>query len=320
MSKTVKIGIVAAISLISYIFFVLYLLPLNDIFGHFLAEVPKYSKGSLRVEVSEINPSLLFDNELKDFVLYKKTRNDEQVVLKAKRLYLGFSLFSLLMGNYSFRYQVDFAKDGSSNLSGYVDLELNGNQMSPVELDMELNSIPIEAFPYLFESLNNNDTLMNLAGSVSGNINIGFGSRFVNTESEFNFSIKDLHFTDFKIKGFRLPALQLSDKKIPAVIEGKLNRGKLSFRNFNFPGEDLELKLKGWLKFNNSYDITNSDIKGQFSIADAVFEKLPKEAEAIKGMKNSDGFYSVSVSGSFKKPSKPEVKIGELNLTPFLGM
>ena len=314
MSRTFKTILMFLVGVLSFVFFLLMAFPLDSILGHFLASVEDQTKGEYRITVKKMHPSLLFASELEDVVIAKKSDHGFTNIFTAKNLEINISLLSLI----SKTIDVDFAAQ-------FADGEISGNFKSvnqKNQLELALKKIDLEKLEFLAPLLNYEKFEAQVQGLVSGDIFLVISPLGLkDAEAEFNLRVQKLLVNNIKIKvsSHVVPNLTLSSQENPAIFQGSLVSSQLRLHDIVFPGPDLDMQFKGKLNLKQEksvFSISRIDVKGRFAFSEPVLEAVP-ELGFLAEQKGTDGYYPLTVAGRLEKPS---IRVGEMDLTPFLGL
>ena len=115
MNRTAQIILYVFSGLIAYVFFVIMVFPLDTMISHFLSKLEEETKGDLRISVSEIDASLLFDSEFKDFRVFK---SDKEIFFTPK-LSVSMSPLSMLGEVIDVGFEADYKK---GDIAGRISL------------------------------------------------------------------------------------------------------------------------------------------------------------------------------------------------------
>lgn len=303
MNKTAQIILNILVGLVSLFFFTLLMFPLDSMIGHFLTELEEKSKGEWKISVSEIDSSLLFDSEFKNFKLFQKGKE----IFHAPSISAGVSLLPLISGDVNLRFTANYRK---GEMSGRLTL----SEDSVIDLDLE--KVDLKDLTILTDYLKANNYPQLNSGELSGTVYFEWSRDMRNRDGEVNLKIRNAKMGSIAIKAanMEIPAMELSTGSKAIELEGNFDRGQISFTKFIIPGPDLVFDISGSLRFNRNNEIIRINLGGKFGFSDKVKEQLTLVA-MLEGQESEDGTYPLSVQGSAKKPS---IKIGEIDLAQFL--
>jgi type II secretion system protein N len=317
-----KIGLTLISAIVSFILFFIFFFPLEEILSDQLAKLESSTRGQYRVSVSEVDASLFFYTTLKDLQISEKTKSGYIKIFSANTVRVRVSLLSMLSREIDLRFQ---ARLGSGSLEG----EVRASDQEAL-IGIRFDKTPLERIHVLNQYFTGNSYSLSLNGKVDGEAVFGLEDPTLLTRG--GFSIRDLQgrlslkVFDFQIRDLQadfagqiklnVPKLQISDKKTPAVLESRLSRGRVFLSDLSLPGEDLILNLKGNLQFNNRSELQRSRLSGGILLGEALTNQVPMLKE-LDSQKDESGRVPLRFGGTLKKP---EVKIGDLDLSPFLSM
>lgn len=314
MSRTFKTILMFIVAVVSFIIFLLMSFPLDSIVSHFLASVEERTQGEFRITVENMQPSLLFASELEGVVISKKSQMGFEEIFATKHLEVNISLLSLISKTIDVNFSAQFA-DGL--ISGNFKSANQKNQ-----LDVVLEKIDLEKLTFLVPYQDFEKLSLNTQGLLSGDVFVALSPQGLkDAEIEFNLRVQKLLVRNIKIKtgDHVLPDLVLSSAENPALFQGSLVSSQLRLHDIVLPGPDLDMQFKGKLNLKQEkamFSIMRVDVKGRFAFSDPVLEAVP-ELGFLAEQKGTDGYYPLTVAGRFEKPS---IRVGEMDLAPFLGM
>jgi type II secretion system protein N len=305
VNKTIRGILYLIVGVVSYLFFLLALFPLDAIVSHYLANVESQTKGAFRVSVSpEMDTSLLFDSQFKDFQVERKVGDEFQKVFYAPNIKLGLSLFSLISGGVNVHFDADLNK---GKLSGSVALS-NAKSV----YDLHFKKVPVSELPLLAASVP-----VKIRGAIDGDLYFSMAQTMKDSEGDFKIKIFDLGTDAYSIKeaNMDIPALTLSAGDKYALIQGGMEGGFLKLEELSTPGEDMILQLKGRVQFLRN-NLTRSNINGKFRVSEKLETAVPVFG-FLAEQKAADGSYPISILGDLKKP---RINVGNLKLSDMLNL
>ncbi len=314
MSRTFKTILMFIAAVVSFVFFLLMAFPLDSILSHFLASVEERTQGEFRITVEKMHPSLLFASELDGVVIAKKTDGSFADIFTTKHLEINVSLLSLISKTIDVNFAAQFAEG-----------EISGNFKSSNQknhLDLAFEKIDLEKLPFLEPLLQFEKMTMEMQGLLSGEVYLILSPQGLkDAEVEFNLRVQKMLMSNIKIKtdDHVVPDLILSSGENPAIFQGSLINSQIRLHDIVLPGPDLDMQFKGKLNLKQektTFSIVRIDVKGRFAFSDPVLEAVP-ELGFLAEQKGTDGYYPITVAGRLEKPS---IRVGEMDLAPFLGM
>lgn len=313
MNRTLQIALNLVAGVLAFLFFVVMLFPLDTAVSHYLANLESWTGGRYRVMISEMDTSLLFDSEFRGLRVEQKEGDGFTEVLHVPRVRLGLSLLALFSKSAHLKFDTDFKK---GSVGGMLVLSPEA-----LVLDLDFDEMAIAELGFIKPYLGGEQFDFGVSGLVSGKFSLYKPRRLsvLSMDMQFNLKISDFKVQDIKAKvagqSFYLAELVLSPKESYAQFEGNMEGGRLTMANVSIPGSDLELQINGRLGFGNKFDVVRSSLNGRFAFSEMVMEKIPLLA-VISEQRKADGYYPLRVSGPF---SKPQIRIGNLNLAEMIG-
>ena len=314
MNRTLQIALNIVVGVVAFIFFLVLVFPLDAVVGHYLANLESLTKGHYRLVIGEMDASLLFDSEFLDFKLEQKQGENFVEIVEIPKLKVGISLMALLSRSANLHFNAEFKKG-----------EVRGQLVySPAEtmLDLKFDKMALEQLSLVQGMLRGQGFGAELRGTLDGMLAFTQVQRggLMGSDAQFNLKLSDFRLEDIKInvsgQSFFLPVLVLSPKEGQALIEGELGEGRLSLTNLSLPGPDFELQVSGRLNLNNNFQIARSALTGRFAFSEALLSKVPMLA-MISLERKADGYYPFRLAGS---SDKPQIRIGNLNISEMLGL
>jgi type II secretion system protein N len=304
MNRTAQVILNIIIGLASFVFFVILMFPLDSVISHYLANLEKETKGEFRLSVSEIDASLLFDSEFKDFRLFQKGKE----VFYAPKVKAGISLFALLSSSVNVSFAAEYTQ---GSISGRVQLS-----ESESVYDVEVDNVNIAELTFIKQMMSGLDYPIHLSGRVQGSLYLLLTRDLKSSEGEINFKVFQAKTRAVAIKqlNMEIPAMALSSKKTPIEIEGTFDKGQVTLSKLNFPGPDFIIQLNGTAKVGRNFTLQRANYDGKFAFSDNVSEKVPFLA-LLDAQKTTDGYYPMRITGNLKKP---KIRIGEMDLSKIL--
>lgn len=303
MNKTAQIILNLIVGIVSLVFFVLMMFPLDSMIGHFLSQLESSTKGQWKVSVSEIDASLLFDTDFEDFRLYNKGKE----IFYAPKISAGVSLLPLISGNVNLRFTANYRK---GDISGRVTIA----DESVVDLDFD--KVSLKEIPILAQLLKERNYPQLSSGDLDGSVYFAWTKDLRSRDGELNLKLFNAKMTSISIKALNIeiPPLELSTAKKPIEFECSFDRGQISFTKFNVPGQDVTVGVTGSIRLNKNNEIIRINLGGSFGFDKKIKEQISL-LSMLEGQESTDGSYPLSVQGSAKKPI---IKIGDIDLGQFL--
>lgn len=313
MNRTLQIALNLVTGVVAFLFFVVMLFPLDTVVSHYLANLESWTGGRYRVMISEMDTSLLFDSEFRGLRVEQKGEEGFVEVLNIPRVRVGLSLLALFSKSARLKFESDFKKGG---VEGTVVLSPEA-----LVLDLDFDGMDIAELGFLKASLKGAPFAFDVNGLVEGDFSLykPQGLSVLSLDTQFNLRVADFKIRDIKAKvagqSFYLAEVMLAPQESFAQFEGSLEGGRLTLANVSIPGNDLELQLSGRLGFGNKLEVVRSSLNGRFAFSEMLMEKIPFLA-VLGEQRKADGYYPLRISGP---SSKPQVRIGSLNLAEMLG-
>lgn len=305
MNRTAQIILNVVVGLVSLVFFVIVLFPLDSMISHYLSDLERQSQGKdgWRVTVSNIDASLIFDTEFGDLRLYRGS----DVVFYAPRVSVGLSLLPLVSGTVNVSFKADYKRGG---ISGRLTLSEEST------VDVKINDITFKEADYLNRYFKDLGYPVFLSGKVKGSVFLFWTDDLRQREAKVNLRIYEAGLKSIFLKdlNLELPALSLAQKGEFIQIDANMDRGRVAINRLTVPGPDFSLNLSGSAALSPKNEIIRMSADGSFSFLEDVAQKIPFLA-MIEAQKNADGSYPVSLRGSF---TKPVIKLGEMDLSQLL--
>ena len=303
MNKTAQIILNLIVGLVSFLFFALLMFPLDSMIGHFLSKLEDSTKGEWKVSVSDIDASLLFDTEFKDFRLFQRGKE----IFHAPRIEAGVSLLPLISGNVNLRFTANYNK---GEISGRVTLAEDS------VVDLNLEKVNLKELTILTDFLKSGNYPQLSSGELNGTVYFSWSRDLRTRDGEVNLKIKNAKMGSLSLKALNMeiPAMELSQGSKAIELEGSFDRGQITFTKFNIPGPDLIFDVSGNLRLNRNNEIIRINIGGKFGFSDKVKQQV-SFVSMLDGQESADGSFPLSLQGSAKKPS---IKIGDIDLGQFL--
>lgn len=305
MNRVSQIALYIVVAMATFVLFVLYFFPLEAVISDSLANMEKLTKGEYRITISQMEPSLIFDSEFKDFRVLQKSKTGSEEIFFAPRIKARVSLLSLLSGSLNASLTA-YYKNGT--ISGDVDLSDDQSVA-----DIEFDSISLADLPFLKKYLEFSGVQLGLSGQLEGTIYAAFEKDMKDSVAEVKINIYSAQLDEFEIAAFEMkaPALQMTANKTYVVFEASLDKGEIKLSRFNIPGPDLEMQLSGTARLGRGYGVVQSSFDGKFAFSTEYIEKMPY-IHALDAQKTAEGFYPLTISGNL---SKPRIKIGDMDIT-----
>jgi len=288
--------------------------PLDTMISHFLSKLEEETKGDLRISVSEIDASLLFDSEFKDFRVFK---SDKEIFFTPK-LSVSMSPLSMLGEVIDVGFEADYKK---GDIAGRISLSQKKGQVSVDIIDLELDNIWLKDLKFI-------KTKFDLAGYDLDFSGVADGTVYIQIEKDIRSSLAEveLKFKQMKTQpifltdmNLEIPSIKFSSKKKEIVVEGILEKGKIVVNEFSIPGPDIKLNVTGSAKINQKLSLIGMSFNGRFSFSDELTKSIPFLA-AIPGLddqKLPDGSFPISIKRSLKNP---KIKIGTIDVSKQLNL
>lgn len=314
MSRTLQNILIAVAGVVSFLFFLVMLFPLDTAVGDYLAKIESLTGGKYRVMISEMDTSLIFDSRFEGFRIERKKGESFEEILNVPRVRMRLSLWALFSKSASLNFESEFEEGSIDGLAVFSEDDM--------KLDLNFSQFAVERVRLLRDLLHSEHVSLGIHALVDGHFYfygpIGrFNARSI--DMRMNLRVSDFRLHDIKAKivgqDFYISELVLSPKEGYARIEVEMENGRLTFPNISLPGSDIELQLSGHMNVNNRFVVIRSSLNGKFAFSETLVEKLPVLA-MINDQRKADGYYPLTVSGAF---ARPEVRIGNLNLSEMLG-
>lgn len=305
MNRASQIALYIVVGLATLVFFILYFFPLDAVISDSLANMEKLTQGEYRITISQMEPSLIFDSEFKDFRVWQKSKTGSEEIFFAPRIKARVALLALLSGSLNASLTA-YYKNGS--ISG--DIDLSDDQSVA---DVEFDSISLADLPFLKKYLEFSGVQLGLSGQLEGSIYAAFEKDMKDSVAEVKINIYGAQLDEFEIVAFgmKVPALQMTANKTYIAFEASLDKGEIKLSRFNIPGPDLEMQLSGTARLGRGYSVVQSSFDGKFAFSADYVEKVPF-IHALDAQKTAEGFYPLTISGNL---SKPRLKIGDMDVT-----
>ncbi|MCP5464606.1 MAG: type II secretion system protein GspN [Deltaproteobacteria bacterium] len=324
MKKTAQLFLNIVVGIAAFLFFLIVLFPLDDVLSHYLATLEDVTKSGpkLSVAVSDIDASLFFESEFKDFHLYQ----NRSEVFSAPSISLGVSWFSLLAGAPSIHFTAHYP---SGEVSGQVSLNLQdsgrGTQVTLKSLELDFDAVRLRDLKFLETVFASKGVPLRLRGEIDGNVYLDLAQDISDAEGEIALKIKNARINEMTLddvklppenKSLMIPRLILGQKGDPVIFSVEIAAGRVNFREFNIPGPDLKIVIKGNLILDKQFRPNRMSIDGAFGFSKKLESQFP-QIEFIAGFKQKDGLFPFKLSGSRGQPS---LKIGEMELSNMLNL
>lgn len=301
MNKTTQFILNIIVGFTSLVFFVILLFPLDAMIGHYLEQMEKSTKGSWRISVSNIDSSLIFDTQFKDFHLYK----DGKEVFAAPVVSADISLFSLISGTVNLGFGAEYTQ---GDLSGRVVLA------SDSVVNLDIDNVSLNNLAIINNYLGSGSFPMTLSGRISGEVYFSWSQDARQKEVEVTLMIYDVQTSalSYKPLNIEIPELTLAEGKSALQIEGKLDKGEFELKTFKIPGPDLTTEISGSLFVGQNGDISRMNFEGSLGLT----EKLVLLSSLLGISSDAD---AVPVPFSIKgAPKNLKIMLADKDLSPFL--
>lgn len=209
MSRSVKITLALIIGVVSFLFFLIFLFPMNTAVNSFLADFEKQSKGQYRISVGGMDASLLFSSKLQNLRIEQKNNETFEELLLIPSGKVSFSLFSLISKKMSFHFDSQFHK---GSVKGKIDLAIKDKAGAVIEfVDIKFINFDISQIGAIqlalknlvipFDKQKKSNLSFALTGVVDGSF---FYSLAQGTGAQAIDSTFELKIGDFALKDFNL--------------------------------------------------------------------------------------------------------------------
>lgn len=295
MNRTAQILLNVIVGIFAFVFFLLVMFPLDTAIGHFLQQEEANSKGRTKIQVAQIDASLIFDSVFKDF---RVIQNGEEVFYTPE-LRVDISLLPLLFGKQKFSFEAKFIR---GSLTGRVE------RGSDITVDLEFNQILLSQFKALNRYLRYQDQKIPLKGSLDGSLYLVLENNKP-VEGEVDIKLSRLRIGPVNVGGFEIPALKLSNRKEAARLQVSIDsdNNQIDLKKLSIPGPDLMVETTGAFRTARNGRVNRIQIDGTLNYSAQLLEKLPLLAMAEQ-QKNDQGVVPFSVVTTARSQ---KIKLGE---------
>lgn len=298
MNKTAQILLNVIVGIFAFVFFLLMVFPLDTAIGHYLQNIEAQNKGKVKIQVGQIDPSLIFDTVFKDF----RVVVDGEEVFFTPELTVDFALLPMIYGKYKFSFEADFIK---GKINGR--LETN-NTFSDVTTDLEFDQIILSQFKVFNRYFRVQDQKIPVRGALNGRVFLQL-ENMVPVDGEIDLSLSRFRVGPAAIQPIELPSINLSSRTSKAQIQISIDgdNNQIDIKKISIPGPDLVLESTGTIRTGRRGVINRMQLDGHLSFSKAILEKVPL-LEMVEQQKNDEGVSTFSIVTT---PRSQKIKLGE---------
>lgn len=307
MNRFTQIVINLVAFIIFFILFTFIFFPFETLVENYLASIEKMTNGKYRVTVGSIDPSIFFKTEFKNFQLISLEGGKNESILYFPSVKAGVKYIPLLGGDVYSSFEI---KGKRGTLEG--DMTVTSSKVS---IDTQFNKFSIQSFPIVTSA-----SPVELDGKISGKIDLNFSPEGL-AKAEGKIDLKLIDWTMFPTQieeiGLEIPGMQLSKQKLEGKLAVDIKKGKFTISSLDFPGEDLKLKMNGWVKIGRKIDFSRLKVEGKINLSEEKEQDLSSVLSLVESQKEEDGAFPIVISG---KVTKPLIKVGSFKLSQLLGL
>lgn len=263
-------------------------LPAEEIKNRLVYEIS--SRGYGLLSVSKLSYAIPFGLEFEDLSFSRFQGGKKMEYLKADRLLIRQSLFSLLLGRLNLNFKGEFYNGEASGY--YIDKDKNKH------ISIKFEKINISEYSPLKAILKTG-----VEGRVNGRVNgriILDGSIMNLRESQgsVELSIENFKTEESDAMNFiKIPGININSITCTLVLDG----GKIKSDDISFHG-DIEGKMNGEviLRYPLATSLLNLTIYIKFS--DAFYEKIKNLIDPLNLKRDNNGYYILNVGGALVFP------------------
>jgi type II secretion system protein N len=291
-------------SLVFLVFWLIWVFPYDALKSRIVTEIENRSRGLYRLEVGEMDLSLLGSLTLHKLSVFERTKGGEISLLKTPKMKIGFSPFAIFSDKIDFSFYIQGSRG-----------EMEGDYRQEAEewdLNVQFDDFPISDLPYL-----NSKAKIGLKGNLNGELRIKLNRADANKNS----GNIDLEFADLIMEPTKLsldPSAPEAAVDIPQIkltgsedsgIKGEVQKEDLVLQSVTLKGGDVDLDLSGKISLlgMNAKDYRLA-FQGSLKVAENLIKALPFLL-MLEQQKTPEGVYPINISGRLGKPS---IRIGRI--------
>lgn len=295
MSRGLKALIYVVTGIFSFIVFLYFTFPIEDLTDRLLSEVERSLRGQYEITYDSVSQTLLVGVKLGGVRVSMREEDKTITILDASAVKLKTSLVSLIFKRPKFKFDV---RVGDGRIKGTIRLS---NEWTSVE--SRFSNINLGEFKYLAAKYGKK-----ISSSMSGAITIEANAEDM-TKTSGNIDFKPGR---IEIKGFNYKT-PLGDVEIPDLVIGsdkseiiaELKKGTMRVSSLKIEGGDIMLDLKGFVYIAP----VRLSLRGKFMLSDKMY-KMPF-VDFIKNQMDKDGSYQLIVTGPLDRLI---IKVGDFTL------
>jgi len=280
-----------------FIFWMMVVFPRDALESRILNEIENQSGGRYRVEMKDMDLSLLGSVEFEKLKVLERVGSKDEVLLDTPMFELGFSPLGILSKKTDFSFAMEGNKKG--------DLEGDFRQKNgETELNVEFDEFPIEDLKFLASKVQ-----LDIRGDLEGVVRFNVNSESPNeNKGKIDLNLNGLRLEKGRIRldpkdpasAMDLPQVQITGKS-GSHIKATLNRDKLEVQSIALTGGDLVLRLKGQIILRgNNPQAYRLALEGELQVGKKLSDILPLSYLKLK--KNAQGAYPLALKGPLAKP------------------
>jgi type II secretion system protein N len=139
------------------------------------------------------------------------------------------------------------------------------------------------------------------SGTISGTVHLdGTLSDPSSLAGEVKLKLKRIHLDEQTLMGFQLPAMNIADGTIEAVIE----HGKVVMKNVQIgkAADDIQIAVTGDVSLNRSVNASTLNLRAVLGFSDKIKQSLTLIDSIMSAAKQADGRYAYKLTGTVGSP------------------
>jgi len=304
--------------LLFFIFWVIWVFPYDALKSRIITEVENGSRGLYRLDVGDMDLSLLGSLTFKNLSVFERNSSGETNILKTPYLKIGFSPFIIFSKKPDFSYRFNGTK---GNVAGSYVQTADG-----MEFSADFDEFPLGDLQYLANKLK-----IPMKGVINGEVSLNLNR----ADASKNSGAIDLRFENLILEPIQiassgvgedgapssgmveLPAIKLSGPE-DSVLKGEIKKEDFILQSLTLKGGDIDLDLSGKITMSGAsakeYRVA---IQGNGKMSDSLYKALIKinpMVEALESQKTPEGYLPLNFTGRL---TKPNIRVGKFPLPLF---
>ncbi|PIR20020.1 MAG: type II secretion system protein GspN [Deltaproteobacteria bacterium CG11_big_fil_rev_8_21_14_0_20_47_16] len=289
---------------LAFLFFLYWTFPFDQVKGRLEGGLESALGSDYGVRIDSISSSFITGVALKGVTISTRTKGELIPIMVVNKARLRVGLFSVIFGNPSVSFSLDFKK---SSIDGTV--VKRDNKLS---INASLEPMLLQSVPWFSDVLG-----LNLDGKITGVISMTMALDG-KTPSE---GAAKLAFLAGELKaGSKIPLGQFGSMDVATPVKFAQNKdsklvmdwskGMVNLKEFIWSEGDLQIDLKGQFFTGANLASTRLNINGTIKLSPEFEKEFPIVA-MISKQKQADGSYPIALTGNLTHAG---IKIGEFTL------